>query len=65
MKAIDIAKEKGIPVVMAMGTSSLMIECREFFKKLINDKVNILAGNLDEFMGLFEIEDPLLLWKKV
>lgn len=61
MKAITVAKEKNVPVVLCLGTSSLVSERREFFKELIANHVNILAGNLDEFRALFQTEDPLLL----
>jgi len=64
MKSITVAKEKNVPVVLCLGTSSLVSERREFFKDLILQNVNILAGNLDEFRALFEIQDPLLLLDK-
>ena len=64
MKAINVAKEKNIPVVLCLGTSSLIQERREFFTDLIKEKVNILAGNIDEFESLLEIDDPLQLLDK-
>lgn len=60
MKAVEFANEMKVPVVLALGTSSIMVEKEDFFKKFICDKVNIVAGNLDEFNGLFKQEDPLL-----
>ena len=35
-----------------------------FFTDLIKEKVNILAGNIDEFESLLEIDDPLQLLDK-
>jgi inosine kinase len=64
MKSINVAKEKNIPVVLCLGTSSLVSEKKDFFLDLITNKVNILAGNLDEYKSLLGIDDPLLLLDK-
>lgn len=60
VKICTIAKENNIPVVMSMGTSSLLEAKRDFFKNFIKDYVSIIALNHTEGMALNDIDDPLL-----
>lgn len=58
-KALQIAKEAGIPIIMTLGTSSLVKEKKEFFREIIRDYVNVLAMNEAEAEALVGVTDPL------
>lgn len=60
MKACEIALSKNIPVVMSMGTSSLVCEKREFYLDFVSKYVTVVAMNQDEANCLTQINDPLL-----
>ena len=63
IRAIELANEYNTPVILSLGTSSLIKENKDFFTSLIKEKINILAGNLDEYHSLLmeEVEkDPLI-----
>jgi len=60
MKAISFAKKSDVPIVFALGTSSLIEEDRDFFQTFISEHVNVLAMNKDEAHALTGIDDPLL-----
>ena len=60
MRAIDIAHQAQVPVILSLGTASLISEKRDFFRQLIEDKIDIVAGNLDEVATLTGERDPLL-----
>lgn len=59
-KACEIAKRAGVPIVLTLGTSSLIEEKREFFITFIKENVNVLATNMDEARALTGIDDPLM-----
>lgn len=63
-RACEIAKKSGVPIVLTLGTSSLIEEKREFFLKFIQEHVNVLAMNFDEAKALTGIDDPLLALEK-
>lgn len=60
LKACEIAKGAGVPIVLTLGTSALIEDKREFFKKFIQEHVNVVAGNFEEMRALTQIDDPLL-----
>ena len=60
MKAVKIAKEHDVPVVLTMGTSFLIEEKREFLRNFIMDYVNVAAMNDDEAFALSGHKDSLL-----
>jgi inosine kinase len=60
IKACEIAKGAGVPIVLTLGTSSLVDERKDFFLKFIREFVNVVAMNNDEAHALTGIEDPLL-----
>jgi inosine kinase len=60
LKAVEYANEANIPVVFALGTSSLVESKSEFLREFIRNHVNILAMNKDEAKALIGEEDPLL-----
>ncbi len=65
MKACDFAKKSNVPIVLTLGTSSLIQEKREFFVEFIKNYVNVLAMNQEEARELIGIDDPLLALEKV
>ena len=65
MKAIEIANDNDVPVIMAMGTSILAKEKRDEFLNLIKEKVNIVALNNEEARELVQEEDHLLAAEKI
>jgi inosine kinase len=60
LRACEMAKGASVPIVLTLGTSGLVSEKSEFFKKFITDYVNVLAMNHDEARALTGAEDPLL-----
>lgn len=64
MKALKVAKENSVPVVLSLGTSSLVSEKKEFFLEIIKDYVSILAMNELEANALFDESDHLLSGEK-
>lgn len=65
IKACEFAKKYNIPVVLSLGTSSLIKEKREFFKNFISEYVSLCAMNEDEAKALIEETDPLLCCEKI
>jgi inosine kinase len=64
LRACEIAKRAGVPIVLTLGTSSLVAERKEFFKNFIKEFVNVVAMNNDEAAALTGIDDPLLSLEK-
>ena len=64
LRACEIAKNAGVPIVLTLGTSSLVGGRREFLVKFIEQFVNVVAMNMDEAQALTGIEDPLLALEK-
>jgi len=61
MRAIELANENAVPIVLSLGTRSLVEEKRDFFIDVIRQaQVSIVAGNLDEVAALTRQSDPLL-----
>jgi inosine kinase len=64
LKAVKIAKEAGVPVVLSLGTSGIIREYREFLLDFIESYVTIMAGNEEEVQYLVGEDDPLLALEK-
>jgi inosine kinase len=60
LRAIAIAKQEGVPVVLTMGTKFVIAEDPEHWRQFITDHVNVLAMNEEEAAALTGHEDPLL-----
>jgi len=60
LKAVKIAGDNNVPVVLTMGTSFLIDEKRDFLHSFISDYVNVAAMNDDEAYALTGFKDPLL-----
>lgn len=65
LRAIEIAKNANVPVVLTLGTSGLVQERKEFLLDLIPKYVSVLAMNESEALTLSGIKDPLLAAEKV
>lgn len=65
IKACEIALKNNVPVIFALGTSSLVEERRDEFWAFIDKYVTILAMNEQEALALTHIDDPLLASEKV
>ncbi len=64
LKACEIARRAGVPIVLTLGTSALVSEKKDFFIEFIRNHVNVLAMNHEEAIALTGIEDPLLSLEK-
>jgi inosine kinase len=60
IRAAQIAKEAGVPVVLSLGSSGLVADQKEALIPFIKNYANILAMNSAEAFELNGIEDPLL-----
>jgi inosine kinase len=60
IRACELALEANVPVVMSMGTSSLVCQKKDFFKSFIKKYVSVVAMNQDEAECLTDNADPLL-----
>lgn len=60
IKACEIAKNSNVPVVMTLGTSSLIESKKQFFHDFVNKYVTLLAMNDQEALALTGFNDPLL-----
>lgn len=59
-RAITLAKQHGVPVVLTLGTRFVIAERPEFWRAFITDHVDILAMNEEEGDALTGHADPLL-----
>jgi inosine kinase len=60
LRAIGFAKERGVPVVLTLGTRFIIAERPEFWQTFIKDNVDVLAMNEEEAEALTGFADPLL-----
>jgi inosine kinase len=60
LKAIQIANDNHVPVILSLGTSDLILEKKHFFKNLINKSITMVAMNDAEAEALLDETDPLL-----
>ena len=63
-RACEIAKNAGVPIVLTLGTSSLVAQRKSFFLEFIEAYVNVVAMNDSEGYALTGIDDPLLSLEK-
>jgi inosine kinase len=59
MRAIALAKERGVPVVLGLGTSFVIAERPSFWQDFIAEHVDVIAMNEDEGAALTGASDPL------
>ena len=60
LKACELAKEVGVPVVLSLGTSHLVSQKRDFLREFAKNYVTVLAMNAEEAYELTNKEDALL-----
>ena len=65
LAACEYAKKYNIPVVLSLGTSSLITSKKEFFLEFIRDYVSLCAMNEEEAHALVGESDPLLSCEKM
>ncbi|MDP3235368.1 MAG: inosine/guanosine kinase [Myxococcales bacterium] len=59
-RAIELAKARGVPVVLTLGTKFVIAERPEFWREFIKANVDIVAMNEEEGEALTGASDPLL-----
>ncbi|MDC1174397.1 inosine/guanosine kinase [Bacteriovoracaceae bacterium] len=64
LKAVSIAKENDVPVVLSLGTGHLVSDMKEFLNDFIKENVTVVAMNENEAKHWLNEEDPLLAGKK-
>lgn len=60
LRAIDVARQHRIPVVLSLGTESLVREKRDTLIDIIRSTRCVLAGNFDEICALTGTDDAFL-----
>ncbi|MAZ49709.1 MAG: inosine/guanosine kinase [Halobacteriovoraceae bacterium] len=60
LRACELAKEVGVPVVLSLGTSHLVSQKRDFLREFTKNYVTVLAMNAEEAFELTKKEDALL-----
>lgn len=59
-RAVALARERGVPVVLTLGTRFVIAERPEFWRAFITEHVDIIAMNEEEAEALTGAADPLL-----
>lgn len=65
LKACEYAKKYNVPVVLSLGTSSLIASKRNFFIDFIKKNVTLCAMNEEEAHSLVGETDPLIACEKI
>ncbi len=60
LRAISLAKERGVPVVLTLGTRFVIAERPDFWRAFIGEHVDVIAMNEEEAEALTGEVDPLL-----
>ncbi|MGN6111105.1 MAG: inosine/guanosine kinase [Kofleriaceae bacterium] len=60
LRAVELARAHGVPVVLTLGTRFVIAERPEFWRAFIAEHVDILAMNEEEGEALTGLADPLL-----
>jgi inosine kinase len=60
VRAVALARARGVPVVLTLGTRFVIAERVEFWRAFIAEHVDIVAMNEDEAEALTGASDPLL-----
>lgn len=58
--AVSLAKARGVPVILTLGTSFIIAERPEFWRSFIAEHVDVVAMNEEEGEALTGCPDPLL-----
>jgi inosine kinase len=65
LRAIALAKERQVPVVLTLGTRFVIAERPAFWRDFIRQHVNVVAMNEEEAEALTDTPDPLLACDRV
>jgi len=60
LRAVSLARERGVPVVLTLGTRFIIAERPEFWRAFIAENVDVVAMNEEEGEALTGHADPLL-----
>ncbi len=60
LRAVSYAKQRGVPVVLTLGTRFIIADRPEFWRSFIQENVDVLAMNEEEGEALTGTADPLL-----
>lgn len=60
LRAVQLAKARGVPVVLTLGTRFIIAERPDFWRSFITEYVDIVAMNEEEGEALTGFADPLL-----
>ncbi len=60
LRAVELAKQHGVPVVLTLGTRFIIAERPDFWRAFIAEHVDILAMNEEEGEALTGSNDPLI-----
>lgn len=60
MRAIELAKANGVPIVLTLGTRFIIAERPQFWRDFIRDHIDVVAMNEEEAAALTGESDPLL-----
>jgi len=60
MRAIELARERHVPVVLTLGTRFVIAERPQFWRDFIENNVDVVAMNEEEAEALTGESDPLL-----
>ena len=58
LKAIELAKEAGVPVALTLSDPFIVGLCKDLFLELIEGPVDLVFANLEEARSLTDHEDP-------
>jgi inosine kinase len=64
LKAVKLAKKYNVPVVLSLGTSTLIRDKHQFFVEFIKEYVAVVAMNEEEANALVHETDPLIACEK-
>lgn len=65
LRTVELARQHNVPVVLSMGTSSLIKSKKQFFLDFLKNYVSVAAMNEDEAHALIDETDPLLSCEKI
>ena len=60
VRAVELARERNVPVVLTLGTRFVVAERPEFWRAFIEEHVDVIAMNEEEGAALTGLSDPLL-----
>ncbi|MDX2086642.1 MAG: inosine/guanosine kinase [Kofleriaceae bacterium] len=60
LRAVTLAKQHDVPVVLTLGTRFVIAERQEFWRTFITEHVDVIAMNEEEGEALTGVADPLL-----